>query len=173
MSDFSQILKTIFENHFFQAFLAVLIFLTLIKVVNIIISNFIDKIIEKTKESESKKQIATFKAIVISIADTILCILGLLQVLNLLGVDIRPLLATAGVAGVAISFGAKTVVEDIITGILILISSQIMVGDDVEIADSRGIVEQINLRMVVLRDSNNVVYYIRNSLIGKVINHTR
>ncbi len=171
--DFLQICKTFLENNFVQALVALLIFLVIIKVANIVISSFIDKIIKKTKGVENKKQIATFKTVVISIADTVLCVLGLLQILNILGVDIRPLLATAGVVGVAISFGAKTVVEDIITGILILISNQIRVGDDIEIADSRGIVEQINLRVVVLRDSKNVVYYIRNSLITKVTNYTR
>jgi small conductance mechanosensitive channel len=173
MENILQTLKIVFENHFFQAFLIILIFLLIIKIINSIVSGIVDKIINKTKEGEGQKQLATFKVVAISIIDTVLCILGLLHILNFLGVDIRPFLATAGVAGVAIGFGAKNVVEDVITGILILISNQIMVGDDVKIGDSRGIVEEINLRMVILRDFHGAVHYIRNSLIGKLINYTR
>ncbi len=173
MNDFLEILKNIMENNFFHAFVAALIFIVIIKIANVFIASFIERIIKRTKESENKKQLATFKTVAISIVDAVLIILGIFHVLEALGVDIRPLLATAGVAGVAIGFGAKTVVEDIIIGILILVSGQIRVGDDIAIDGSEGTVEEVNLRMVILRDASGAVHYIRNSLIAKVINKSR
>jgi small conductance mechanosensitive channel len=70
--------------------------------------------------------------------------------------------------GLAISFGAKQLIEDVINGFLILTSDQIRVGDVVKIGDKDGLVEQINLRMVVLRDLWGNVHYIRNSKIDVI-----
>ena len=82
-------------------------------------------------------------------------------------------MAAAGVAGVAIGFGAKSFVEDIISGFSILLTGQIRVGDIVEIGTSMGTVQKINIRMVVLRDLNGRVHYISNRLVDKVINYTQ
>ena len=96
-----------------------------------------------------------------------------MYILNMLGVDIRPLLTAAGIVGVAVGFGAKRFVEDLITGLLIMLEGQIRVGDVVEINGMKGTVEKLNIKLVVLRDLDGRVYYIRNGMIDVVINLTR
>ena len=85
----------------------------------------------------------------------------------------KPILATAGVFGVAIGFGGKRFVEDIISGLMILLSGQLRAGDYITINNSTGTVESINLVMIKLRAYNGDVHFVRNGLVEKVINHTR
>ena len=93
--------------------------------------------------------------------------------LNLFGIDIRPILATAGVMGVAIGFGAKRFVEDIITGIIIIMEGQVRVGDYVEIGAVSGTVEKITLPLITVRSaSTGALCFIRCGYIDSIINHT-
>ena len=93
--------------------------------------------------------------------------------LFLFGIDVRPLIATAGVMGVAIGFGAKRFVEDVLTGLMILIEGQIRVGDFVEIHDVKGFVEKITLSLVTVRSAETgAVNFIRCGYIDMVTNYT-
>lgn len=96
-----------------------------------------------------------------------------LMILSELGVNIGPLLAGAGVLGLAISFGAQKLVQDVITGFFMLLENQIAVGDVVKIADKSGTVEAISIRTVRLRDSGGVVHIIPYSSIVTVSNLTK
>lgn len=89
------------------------------------------------------------------------------------GYSIAPLLATAGVAGIAIAFGLQNVMKDIISGFLLLLEGQIREGDVVEISGKTGTVEEINLRSVRLRDSAGIVHFLPSSTIGVISNHTK
>lgn len=97
----------------------------------------------------------------------------LMMVLSELGIDLGPLLATAGVAGLAIGFGAQTLVKDFIGGIFILIEDQYSMGDVVDVAGVGGVVEQVNLRTTVLRDLQGVVHVVPNGEIRVVSNKTK
>ena len=94
-------------------------------------------------------------------------------VLAELGVDLKPILAGAGILGLAVGFGAQTLVKDVITGFFILLENQIRVGDVVTAAGFTGDVESVNLRTTVLRDVDGRVHIIPNSAITVVTNATR
>ncbi len=98
-----------------------------------------------------------------------------LQVLPLFDVDIKPLLASAGIAGLAIGFGAQTLVKDVINGFLILMENQFEVGDVIIIRPSgvTGAVEEISMRRTTLRDGDGTLHVVPNSAIQVVSNMTR
>jgi small-conductance mechanosensitive channel len=94
-------------------------------------------------------------------------------ILNELGISIAPILATAGVAGVAIGFGAQSLIRDYFTGFFLLLEDQVREGDVVEIAGKSGLVEEVTLRYVRLRDMDGHVHYVPNGEIKLVTNRTR
>ena len=94
-------------------------------------------------------------------------------VLDTLGLSIAPILATAGVAGLAIGFGAQNLIKDYFTGFFILLEDQIRQGDVVEIAGKAGLVEEVTLRYVRLRDGDGYVHFVPNGEIKLVSNRTR
>jgi len=104
---------------------------------------------------------------------TVLVLVGGMLILGELGISIAPILATAGVAGVAIGFGAQTLIRDYLAGLFLLIEDQIRVGDVVEVNGKAGEVEQVTLRHVRLRDGDGIVYFVANGEIRMVANRTR
>jgi len=105
---------------------------------------------------------------------SVLVVLTSLIILSHIGVDITPLLAGAGVIGVAIGFGSQALVKDIITGLFILMEDQIAVGDVVDVGrDRAGVVEAITIRTIRLRDQTGAVYTIPFSEVTTVKNLTR
>ncbi|MCG2809802.1 MAG: mechanosensitive ion channel family protein, partial [Candidatus Portnoybacteria bacterium] len=94
----------------------------------------------------------------------------LLMVLSLFGLDITPILAGAGVIGLAIGFGAQSLVKDFVSGLFILIENQYDMGDRVKIGTFEGRVVKITMRSTVLRDDEGKTFYISNGLINNVIN---
>ena len=96
-----------------------------------------------------------------------------MQILPLLGINIGPLLASAGIAGLAIGFGAQTLVRDFINGFFILIESQFDIGDVVKLGSVQGTVEKLTLRRTVLRDADGTLHTVPNSQITVVSNLTR
>ena len=94
-------------------------------------------------------------------------------ILGELGISIAPILATAGVAGVAIGFGAQSLIKDYFTGFFMLLEDQIREGDIVEVAGKAGEVEEVTLRYVRLRDGEGVVYFVPNGEIKLVVNRSR
>jgi moderate conductance mechanosensitive channel len=106
-------------------------------------------------------------------ASVVVVLVAGMLVLSELGISIAPVLATAGVAGIAIAFGAQSLIKDYFTGFFLLIEDQIREGDVVEIAGKAGEVEDVTLRYVRLRDGDGFVYFIPNGEIKMVINRTR
>jgi small-conductance mechanosensitive channel len=102
----------------------------------------------------------------------ILLVAGTL-ILGELGISVAPILATAGVAGVAIGFGAQSLIKDYFNGFFLLLDDQVRQGDVVEVAGKGGLVEEITLRFVRLRDLDGHVHYIPNGEITSVTNRTR
>jgi len=96
-----------------------------------------------------------------------------MTILPLLGVDIAPLLASAGVIGVALGFGAQTLVKDYLSGIFMIVEDQIGVGDVVDLGPAIGTVEEVALRYTRLRDLSGVVWYVRNGEILRVGNRSQ
>ena len=120
--------------------------------------------------SQKEKRAKTLGHIIKSIGDIVIYSVILFMVLNLSGVDIRPILASAGIIGLAIGFGAQSLVKDFVSGLFILIENQYGVGDKVKIGNFEGNVIKITMRSTVLMDNEKKVYYISNGLIKDVIN---
>ena len=99
--------------------------------------------------------------------------IAVLMILPLLGIDVAPLLASAGVVGVALGFGAQTLVKDYLSGIFLIIEDQIGVGDIVDLGPAIGTVEEVALRFTRLRDAQGVVWYVRNGEILRVGNRSQ
>jgi small conductance mechanosensitive channel len=96
-----------------------------------------------------------------------------LMVLEALGVNVAPLLASAGVVGVALGFGAQTLVKDYLSGIFLIVEDQFGVGDVVDLGPVIGSVEEVALRYTRLRDLSGVVWYVRNGEILRVANRSQ
>jgi small-conductance mechanosensitive channel len=92
------------------------------------------------------------------------------MVLGEFGFNLGPIIASAGVIGVALGLGAQTLVRDILSGIFMLIEDQYGVGDKVDVLDVKGTVEKVGLRITTVRDENGTLWYLRNGEILKVGN---
>ena len=118
-------------------------------------------------------QLRTLAQVINSVGVVVIVFLAGMQILPLLGLDIKPLLASAGIAGLAIGFGAQTLVKDVLNGFFILLEDQYHLGDVVQIAGVKGTVEDMSLRRTALRDGDGSVHFIPNSEIKVVSNFTR
>jgi moderate conductance mechanosensitive channel len=122
---------------------------------------------------EERKRIETLERVFRYIASVVVTVVAFMLVLSQLGISIAHILATAGVAGLAIGFGAQSLVKDYFTGFVMLIENQIRVGDVVEVAGKVGAVEELTLRYVRLRDYEGAVHYVPNGAILTVTNRSR
>jgi small-conductance mechanosensitive channel len=121
----------------------------------------------------SEQRTRTLVGLLRSVGRVIIFMIFLFMLMSAVGLDLGPLLAGAGVVGLAISFGAQSLVKDVISGLFILIENQFAVGDVVRIEGVSGAVETMTLRMVALRDVHGVVHIVPNGQITKVSNLTR
>ena len=144
-----------------------------IKLLNWILDKFYCKLACKIESNERRQQILTLKTIICHAGQFIILAIYLMSMLFIFGIDVRPMLATAGVLGVAVGFGSKRFVEDIISGIIILTEGQIRVGDYVEIQGVLGTVEKITLPLITVRsDKTGAICFIRCGYIDTIINYT-
>jgi len=128
---------------------------------------------ERLPQGLRAQQLKTLATVINGFGLFFIVFLTLMQVLPLFGIDMKPLLASAGVAGVAIGFGAQALVRDVVNGFFILVENQYEVGDVVRVAGVEGTVEEMTLRRTVLRDAGGVVHVVPNSQIGVVTNLKR
>ncbi len=153
----------------------------LILIVAYLLNNILRKLISRairiavvadetmSKESEKRRE-----ETLIHISDgairVLIIIIAFLMILQNIGLEIAPILAGAGIIGLAVGFGAQYLIRDIITGLFIILENQYRIGDVIKIGDSDGTVEKINLRMTTLRDLNGTVHHIPHGEIKRVSN---
>jgi small-conductance mechanosensitive channel len=123
--------------------------------------------------SAQEQRTRTLISLLRSVGVVLIVVLFIFMTLGALGVQLGPLLAGAGVLGLAVSFGAQSLVKDVISGLFMLFENQFGVGDVIRIEGVSGAVEQMTLRVVVLRDTHGVVHIVPNGQITKVSNLTR
>ena len=99
--------------------------------------------------------------------------IALLMILRELNVDITPILTGAGIVGLAVGFGAQSLVKDIISGFFLILEDQVRVGDVANIDGTGGLVERITLRTIILRDETGTVHVIPNGSIQRLSNLTK
>ena len=115
----------------------------------------------------------TIGSILKSLSSFLIYGLALVYVLQVLGVEVGPVLASAGVVGVAVAFGAQNLVRDFLSGMFMLVEDQYGVGDVVDLGEASGTVESVGLRVTTLRDINGTVWYVRNGEILRVGNSSQ
>ncbi|MEX0616811.1 MAG: mechanosensitive ion channel domain-containing protein [Candidatus Woykebacteria bacterium] len=119
------------------------------------------------------KRLKTLTSLVKAAISTLIWVVAAFMILREIGFDITPLLASAGILGLAVGFGAQTLVKDVISGAFILMENQFSEGDEVEISGKKGNVEKMTLRTVKLRDKDGSVHIIPNGSIALVTNFSK
>lgn len=123
--------------------------------------------------TESAKRVETLTRLLRQGVVIVVWVIAGLVVLRELGIDIGPILASAGVVGLAVGFGAQNLVRDVISGFFIIMENQVRVGDVAVVNGTGGLVERINFRTIVLRDLSGVVHVFPNGTITTLSNMTR
>jgi small-conductance mechanosensitive channel len=132
-----------------------------------------ERIASRMDDRESTKRAETLGRVVRYLIAVVISLITAMLVLAELGVSVAPILGAAGVVGLAVGFGAQSLVKDYFTGFFLLLENQIRQGDVVQVGDHSGSVEEVTLRYVQLRDYSGNVHYVPNSTITTVINMSR
>ena len=163
-------------NEFSDIILIIILYFLISRLFNKIIATLLNRLSRRYEDAgdlESKKRMMTigllFKA---TVRITLISIL-LMILLSELGLDIAPLIASAGIIGLAIGFGAQELVRDVISGLFIILEDKIRVGDVVSINGTRGLVEKLEIRTVSLRDTSGTVHIFQNGKINSISNMTK
>ncbi len=131
---------------------------------------------EALEAEPSMRREARARSISILLTSTLVVaiwVIALMMVLGIVGIDLGPLLAGAGIAGVALGFGAQTLVRDCIAGLFMMIEDQYGIGDVVDLGEAIGVVEDISLRVTVLRSIDGTVWHVPNGVVQRVGNKSQ
>lgn len=136
---------------------------------------------EKNKQAEAgqfiperrRQRAEAIGSVLRSFVTAVVFTMAAMLVLGELGFNLGPLLASAGIVGVALGFGAQSLVKDLIAGLFMLLEDQYGVGDSVDLGDASGVVETVGLRVTTVRDSRGVLWYVRNGEIIRVGNKSQ
>ncbi len=148
----------------------------IIKVLTKIVYVIIDKAVKRKRNNifyKDERKINTLVAVLKNIIKYVFYFIGLVMVLDMFDINTASILATAGIGGLAIGFGAQSLVKDIITGFFILFEDQFSVGDYVKIGEYEGIVEELGVRVTKIRAFSGELHIIPNSNIEIVTNRAR
>lgn len=170
-------LRTTFDSAFWINAGIVLIKIAVILLIGRLIIFAVNKSIDKVLERESKvaqrtRRVVTMGRLLKNVASYVVYFITAMVVLPMLGINIGPLLAGAGVLGLAIGFGAQSLVKDVITGFFIVLEDQFAVGDVIQTGTYKGTVELIGLRTTRLKTWTGEVHIIPNGLIAQVTNYS-
>jgi small-conductance mechanosensitive channel len=130
-------------------------------------------IVGRVDEMRDSRRIETLMNVFRYTANVVIVGMAIMLTLGEIGISITPILATAGVAGIAVGFGAQSLVKDFFTGLFLLIENQVSEGDLIEAAGKSGHVERVTLRHMRIRDYDGSVHFIPNSMITTVTNRSR
>lgn len=158
--------------------LILFILLAVLKVVKLWLRRLERYLIEKGQHqgdvpSEAAKRAETLVRLVRQGVIIMLWVVTLLVILREIGMDIAPILASAGVVGLAVGFGAQNLVRDVISGFFIILENQVRIGDVAVVNGTGGLVEAVNFRTMVLRDLSGVVHVFPNGTITTLSNMTK
>lgn len=115
----------------------------------------------------------TLGSMLISLLDTVIGLVAIFMILQVLGLNIMPALASAGIGGIALGFGAQSLIKDIISGVFLMLEDQLGVGDYIDVGEVSGTVLSLALRATRIRDDKGEIWYIRNGEIVTLGNRTQ
>lgn len=125
---------------------------------------------QKGVGTRQKERARTTGTVFSSTLNSVIWLIAIGTILAEFGFNLGPIIASAGVIGVALGLGAQTIVRDVLSGIFMLVEDQYGVGDNVEVLEIKGVVEKVGLRITTVRDKNGTLWYLRNGEILKVGN---
>jgi small-conductance mechanosensitive channel len=161
------------ENGVPKLLIALLLSFIVLRVVAFFVKRMRRRAEHLVGNSRRASQLRTMAAILRATAYGVVAFYMLTQILGAIGVSLGPFIASAGVIGLGISFGAQSIFKDMLTGIFILIEDQYSVGDNIKIAGLTGTVEDLSLRATRMRDGDGTLYIVPNSQITTVSNLSR
>lgn len=123
-------------------------------------------------DEDARQRVETLTRVTGSVARAVIWTATIISIMGTVGIAIGPLLAGAGIAGVAIGFGAQSIVKDFFSGFFILLENQYDVGDVITVGAVTGTVERMTMRITVIRDGNGTAHFIPNSNITNVANRS-
>lgn len=128
---------------------------------------------ERLEDQRRRQRAGTVRTVLNSALAVAVLAITVMSILNILGVPVGPMIASAGVVGVALGFGAQSLVKDLLSGLFMLIEDQYGAGDIIDVGPATGVVEEVGLRAVRLRSLDGTVWYVPNGEIQRVGNMTR
>jgi len=131
------------------------------------------KVQQAKSEQATEKRMNTLERVFYSTAKVVIWVLAIMMIIPEFGINIGPVLAAVGVAGLAFGFGAQYLIRDFLSGLFIILEDQYREGDVVKISNVSGVVEELNLRQTVLRDLNGAEHHIPNGEIKTTANLTK
>jgi small conductance mechanosensitive channel len=158
-----------------RIFIIVLLALILLRLFRVAQRRMETTILEKQKDTDWAGRVRTVIQVSRNILNVVVVFLALLMILVALGINIAPMLAGAGIAGLAVSLGAQTVIKDVINGILILFENQFKVGDHIKVYRTESVegdVERITLRTISLRGQDGSLHIVPNGEIRVISNRS-
>lgn len=158
-----------------KVLLIVVMSYALVRMVGLIVSRFEHELNRGTSHDalERAKRARTLGSVITKAATVLIVGIAVLMILRELRIDIAPVLTGAGIVGLAVGFGAQTLVRDIISGFFLILEDQVRVGDVAAINGVGGLVEELNLRTIVLRDAEGAVHVFPNGSITTLANRSK
>jgi small conductance mechanosensitive channel len=153
--------------------LVIIIATALVEVSGFIIKRLVGGFARRSADPRRAAQLHTLGPILTGCAQTVLVVVGGLTILTELGLKVGPILASAGVLGIAVGFGAQTLVKDFLTGLFLIAEDVVSVGDNVQIGGFSGVVEAMTLRTIRLRDANATLHIFPYSEAQVIHNRTK
>ncbi|MBP5273467.1 MAG: mechanosensitive ion channel [Abditibacteriota bacterium] len=133
-----------------------------------------NKVGEKVGSPEAAAaRVVTMETVLRSTVNFVLGFVMIMILLGMVGIDLAPLLATAGVAGLAVGFGAQKLVKDVVSGFIIIAENQYAVGERVTIGGATGEVLELGIRCTRIKDDENNIHILSNGDVSVVVNHSR
>ncbi|MGB0036934.1 MAG: mechanosensitive ion channel family protein [Candidatus Acidiferrales bacterium] len=174
MTDSLAKLTEIAETHGLRLLAILVIAVVLLRILKAVTSRLIQKSKGQTRASQMREQqTRTMAGLLYSAGSMIICVAAILTALPEFGFNLTPVEAAAGLASLAIGFGAQNLIRDLINGFLIVFEDQYVVGDLIQLNSEIGRVEYLTLRRTVLRNASGGIVTIPNSLVGQVVNLSR
>jgi moderate conductance mechanosensitive channel len=153
------------------------VMVTFLMLVVLIIPRIIDRAVHNARaeqtEQEMQKRSDTLVSVIVATLQIVLIFMFVIMLLTEMNINVTAVLTGAGVLGLAVGFGAQSLVKDVLAGLFIILENQYRKGDVVKIADASGVVEEINLRRTILRDMDGVTHVVPNGEIRVSSNYTK
>lgn len=144
-----------------------------IEIAQLAIASTFNRVAKRARNARRAAQVRTLAPLISGIVTSVLMLMAAMMTLSEFGVEIGPLIAGAGIVGLAIGFGAQTLVKDFLTGMFLIIEDAVSVGDSIAIDSTSGVVEQMSLRTIKLRDAQGTLHVFPYSEAQVIHNHTR